>query len=51
MSKKEIVAATALAAGFVALVAGVALVHVPAAAITGGVLLMVLGVALDRAAS
>lgn len=51
MSKKEIAAAVSLALGFFALVAGIALMHIPMAAIVGGALLIVLGITLDRAAS
>lgn len=51
MSKKEIAAAVSLAAGFVALVTGIALMHIPMAAVVGGTLLLMLGIALDRAAS
>lgn len=38
-----------MAAGFVALVAGIAAISVPWAAIAGGALLLAAGVAIDRA--
>lgn len=48
MNAKEKAALSAMAVGFGAIVAGLALIHIPTAAIVGGALLIAFGVALDR---
>ena len=50
MTKTEKIALAAMTGGFIALVSGVAMFSVAAAAITAGVLLIAFGVAADRAA-
>lgn len=48
MNSKEKAALCVMAAGFASLVGGLALVHIPSAAIVAGVLLIAYGTALDR---
>lgn len=48
MNSKEKAALTTMAVGFLSLVGGLSLVSIPAAAIVGGAMLIVFGVALDR---
>lgn len=50
MTKTEKIALTAMTAGFITLVAGIAALSMAYAAITAGALLIAFGVAADRAA-
>uniref|UniRef100_UPI00333FBF6E hypothetical protein n=1 Tax=Castellaniella defragrans TaxID=75697 RepID=UPI00333FBF6E len=48
MNAKEKVALAVMVIGFASLVGGLALVHIPTAAIVAGALLIAFGAALDR---